>query len=189
MDRGSDDASQRETIAAEPAALRSDGAVTPGSGDPGPPDRTLATPRSWGDLLALFEPAGSGLAASHAAGLVHRDVEPGNIVVVDQFNDCVALWEALVGEHPFDRTSTLTLAQSVTTVDPRGGTRGPRARGDGRGGARATAGAAGRGRARVMAVRPDAAIAGRRDRNPARAHSGIDAPDPVAPVRRVVDRL
>ncbi|MFO0636890.1 MAG: protein kinase, partial [Nannocystaceae bacterium] len=32
----------------------------------------------------------------------------------DQFNFCVALWEALVGVHPFDRSSTVALANAVT---------------------------------------------------------------------------
>ncbi len=140
-----------------------------------PLDRWLVPPRTWQQRLDVFVPAGRGLAAAHAAGLVHRDFKPSNVVVArggrvvvldfglarapvaetfaaaeatgldprateggallgtpaymspeqwrglavdarsDQFNYCVALWEALCAAHPFDRSSTLTLAQSVTT--------------------------------------------------------------------------
>jgi tetratricopeptide (TPR) repeat protein len=45
--------------------------------------RRVATTHTWQEVVQLFVQVGTGLQAAHAAGLVHRDVKPSNIMLGD----------------------------------------------------------------------------------------------------------
>jgi eukaryotic-like serine/threonine-protein kinase len=64
----------------EPGVPEAPSAVT-GEREAGPARKPGETRRPWREVLDVFLKAGSGLAAAHRAGLVHRDFKPDNVLL------------------------------------------------------------------------------------------------------------
>lgn len=75
--------------------------------------------RSWRQVLDVFRRAGQGLAAAHAAGLVHRDFKPGNVLLgsngrVQVTDFGLAQAQPLVGQGHGGGVATETLSRAGT---------------------------------------------------------------------------
>jgi len=83
---------------------------------------------SWQEVLAVYQQAGEGLAAAHAAGIVHRDFKPHNVLLrvkdgivqakVADFG--IARNDELVDSADLDGGRVAALGRNVETAGPRG---------------------------------------------------------------------
>jgi tetratricopeptide (TPR) repeat protein len=81
--------------------------------------RWLATPRGWREVVDVFAAAADGLAAAHAAGILHRDVKPANILVGDDGVARVAdFGVASAGAIPVDAGGAVTAATTGIVGSP-----------------------------------------------------------------------
>lgn len=84
----------------------------------------LKLSRSWRAVLDVLVEAGEGLAAAHAAGLVHRDFKPDNVLVENGHARVVDFGLSRVGafDQTFDESGDGEVRSVGTTASTIGGT-------------------------------------------------------------------
>ncbi|HZV25724.1 MAG TPA: Stk1 family PASTA domain-containing Ser/Thr kinase [Acidothermaceae bacterium] len=78
-------------------------------------ERTRLTPQ---EALSVFEPVLAALSAAHAAGLVHRDVKPENVLLADDGRVKVADFGLARAAANLEATSATSLIGTVAYLSP-----------------------------------------------------------------------
>ena len=83
-----------------------------------------AAPRTWREVVDVFIAAGRGLAAAHAAGLVHRDFKPDN-VLLDKDGRARVVDFGLARNAEIAEAESKSGGGTLDVVHPDGGARPP----------------------------------------------------------------